>query len=127
MTQHELVIEYIKEFGKILPAKMGGRIYKGIMFGSETSKRCRELRQGYIMKSGIKYPLRNRQGKPYPLLYSEDEGRFEVFTLTEKLTSNEVKPTVSSELPKPVQTPLQSKPVTLFDTPNTNYSSHYDN
>jgi hypothetical protein len=45
MTQKELIIEYIKENGSILPAKMSGEVYKGTMFGSETSKRCRELRK----------------------------------------------------------------------------------
>jgi hypothetical protein len=44
MKQKPLIIEYIKEHGSILPAKIGGKIYKGTMFGSETSKRCRELR-----------------------------------------------------------------------------------
>jgi len=60
MTQHQLVKEYIKEFGSILPAKIGGTIYKGQMFGSETSKRCRELR-----KSGI--------------LVGQKDGKFERF------------------------------------------------
>lgn len=45
MTQKQLIKEYIKEFGSILPAKLSGVVYKGVMFGSETSKRCRELRQ----------------------------------------------------------------------------------
>lgn len=44
MTQKQLVKMWIKEHGSILPAKMGGRIYNDIMFGSETSKRCREMR-----------------------------------------------------------------------------------
>ena len=51
MTQKELVIEYIKEFGSILPAKMQGERYKNTIFGSETSKRCRELRQEGELKS----------------------------------------------------------------------------
>ena len=62
MTQHELVISWVKSFGSILPAKMSGRIWNGVMFGSETSKRCRELR---------------KQGK----LRSEKEGKFERFFL----------------------------------------------
>ena len=44
MTQYDLVIEYIKEHGSIVPAKVGGKPYKDGFFGSETSKRCRELR-----------------------------------------------------------------------------------
>ena len=43
MTQKELVLEYVKEFGRILPAKMAGELYKGQMFGSETIRRCQEL------------------------------------------------------------------------------------
>ena len=43
-----------------MPAKMAGEVYKGEMLGSETSKRCRELR-----KAGI--------------LESFKEGKFEVF------------------------------------------------
>jgi hypothetical protein len=63
MTQPQLIIEYLKEHGSILPAKMAGQIYKETMFGSETSKRCRELR---------------KIGK----LRSEGDGRFERFYLT---------------------------------------------
>lgn len=56
MTQSALLIEYVKEFGSIVPAKMGGRFYKGQMCGSELSKRARELR-----KKGILFSL--REGK----------------------------------------------------------------
>lgn len=62
MTQKELIVEYIKERGSILPAKVGGVIYKGEMLGSESSKRCRELR-----KIGM--------------LESEPDGKFERFYL----------------------------------------------
>ncbi len=62
MTQHELVLAWVAKEGYIVPAKMGGRMFKGEMFGSETTKRCRELR---------------KQGK----LLSRREGRFEVFYL----------------------------------------------
>ena len=44
MTQKELVLEYIKEKGSIVPARVGGSVFNGEFFGSETSKRCRELR-----------------------------------------------------------------------------------
>ena len=48
LTQKQLIIDYIKEYGKITPAKMSGKIYKGIMIGSQVDKRCREIRQsGY--------------------------------------------------------------------------------
>ena len=53
MTQKELIKEYIKEFGSILPAKISGVVYKGTMFGSETNRRCRELRKSKIL-IGIK-------------------------------------------------------------------------
>ena len=60
-TQKQLILEYLEEHGSILPAKIGGTVYKGVMFGSETSKRCRELR-----KSGH--------------LLSHKNGKFEVYT-----------------------------------------------
>lgn len=62
MTQHELIISYVKEFGKITPAKMYGKIYRDQMFGSETSKRARELRTKGILES-------------------KTDGKFEVFWL----------------------------------------------
>lgn len=62
LTQSQLVLEYINEFGEITPAKMSGRLYKGVMFGSEASKRARDLRKA---------------GK----VVSHKEGKFEVFTL----------------------------------------------
>lgn len=64
MTQRDLVMSYVREYGEILPARMSGKIYRGHMMGSETSKRCRELRQA---------------GK----LVSHGDGKFEVFTLSE--------------------------------------------
>lgn len=60
MKQKELVLEWIAQKGFILPARMSGVIFMGYMFGSETSKRCREMR-----KEGI--------------LESEPEGKFEIF------------------------------------------------
>ena len=62
MTQKEVIIDYIKTHGSILPAKVAGFIHKGTMLGSESSRRCRELR-----KEGV--------------LTSHMEGKFEVFTL----------------------------------------------
>ena len=61
MTQKKLILEYVDEYRSILPAKIAGKIYKGVMFGSETSKRCRELR-----KAGM--------------LNSHSEGKFTVYT-----------------------------------------------
>ena len=80
MTQYELIIEYLKEYGRIMPAKMAGEIYKDGFFGSETSKRCRELRY---------------KGK----LSSYKEGRFEVFKL---------KPLVLPEARKPFVDTMQN-------------------
>lgn len=70
MTQHQLIIAYIEEYGSMLPAKLYGEIYRGVMFGSETSKRCRELR-AYTLPSV----------KKYPRLESDGEGKFERFWL----------------------------------------------
>ena len=64
-TQKELVLAYVAEYGHILPAKMGGVVWSGHMFGSETTKRCRELRA---------------EGK----LWSEPQGKFEVFFAGDK-------------------------------------------
>lgn len=64
MTQHQLILEFIKQKGSILPAKMQGYIFMGHMMGSELPRRCRELR---------------KQGK----LRSQKEGRFERFFLAE--------------------------------------------
>lgn len=53
MTQKQLIKEYLYQFGSILPAKLAGVVYKGEMFGSETSKRCRELRaEGMLVSEG---------------------------------------------------------------------------
>ena len=45
-TQHELIIEYIRENGYIIPAKMDGkRAFRGEYIGSQADKRCREMRR----------------------------------------------------------------------------------
>lgn len=62
MTQGEQILEYLKEYETITPAKMSGKIYLGRMFGSETSRACRKLR---------------KEGK----LQSYRVGKFEVFKL----------------------------------------------
>ena len=51
MTQKQLIKKYIEQNGFIIPAKMGGKAWNGGFFGSETSKRCRELRQAGILRS----------------------------------------------------------------------------
>lgn len=43
MTQQEIIIQYCKEFGSIIPAKKGGSEYRGHWIGSQVDKRCREL------------------------------------------------------------------------------------
>ena len=68
MEQWKLVIEYVKEHGKITPAKLPDRKYKDGFFGSDTPKRCREL-----------------LGKG--LLYRIKEGKFKTFYPTEKFFS----------------------------------------
>lgn len=60
MTQYELILAWIKEHGFLIPAKISGKVYLGTMFGSETSKRCREFRL---------------KGK----LSSRKEGKFELY------------------------------------------------
>lgn len=62
LTQKELILKYLTEFSSITPAKMAGKIYYGTMFGSETSKRCRELRAA-------------------KKILGRKEGKFEVFYL----------------------------------------------
>lgn len=44
-------MKYVGKFGSILPAKMSGRIIWRNMFGSETSRRCRELRAEGLLRS----------------------------------------------------------------------------
>jgi hypothetical protein len=51
MTQKELILEFIKEHGSIIPAKEHGITYKDGFLGSETSKRCREMRQVGLLES----------------------------------------------------------------------------
>lgn len=58
-------MDYIETFGAMIPAKMAGKAWNGGFFGSETSKRCRELR---------------KEGK----LVSENVGKFERYTLPQR-------------------------------------------
>jgi len=77
MTQKELILKYIEEFGSITPARMGERAYKGEWFGSETSKRCREMRAEGILRS-------------------EPDGKFEKFYLTGKHDFSKLKPIIQA-------------------------------
>lgn len=64
-TQSQIVLLWTLRYKEILPAKMSGNIFLRTMFGSETSKRCRELRAiGW--------------------LDSHRKGKFTIFTLTKK-------------------------------------------
>lgn len=45
MTQNELLINYILEYGSATPAKLTGTPYKDGFFGSEISRRARDLRK----------------------------------------------------------------------------------
>lgn len=65
LTQHELILSYIEEFGEFKPARMCGFVYKGQMFGSECGRRCRELREA---------------GK----VLSEPDGKFERYYIIHK-------------------------------------------
>jgi hypothetical protein len=99
LTQHELVIHWVKEHGYIVPARMGGLIYKGQMLGSELPRRCRELCRdsyGCLLK-------RSR--------WAEDE-KFIVFYPTDnfaKLSNNDM--TIARELKKSAH----AKQVALFN------------
>lgn|SRR3990167_9449849 len=89
MSQKELIIAWCKEFGEITPAKMAGRIYLGIMFGSETSKRCRELRKDRI-------------------LLSRREEKFEIFWLKDDSKSpKEEEEPVPGKVESGIQVPLR--------------------
>jgi hypothetical protein len=65
MRQRDLIMDWVAQTGSITPAKMAGQLYHGLMFGSETSRRCRDLRG---------------EGK----LVSKQVGKFEVFYIPKK-------------------------------------------
>ena len=78
MTQHELLIEYIREHGSITPAtlKDSQRAYKGGYIGSEAIRRAQEL-EPHTKPNLLKYPR----------LYKHRNGKFTTFTLTPKITA----------------------------------------
>lgn len=67
MTQQSLILQFIKDNGSAIPAKLIGKPYAGGFFGAELSRVCRELR-----KQGI--------------LTSRREGKFQRFFLTHRET-----------------------------------------
>lgn len=62
-TQKDLIIKYLEDHGEIRPSVMGGRVFDGIMFGSQISARCSEL-----YKKGV-------------LRLKRKDGRFHVYEL----------------------------------------------
>lgn len=73
-SQKALCIRWIEEHGYILPAKMSGKIYHDTMFGSESSKRCRELREDLILDSdpfpdNPKFEMFYKRGQPPAFLH----------------------------------------------------------
>ena len=98
LTQHALIIEYVKESGSIVPARMSGRVYRGVMFGNETIRRCQELAEPVERKRSnvMKYPS---------LVYAENEGRFVRFRLA---------PTITLPPPFPPLAPAKAEALSLF-------------
>lgn len=78
LSQKALCIRWIEEHGYILPAKMAGKIYYDTMFGSESSKRCRELRDKFILDSAPfpdnpKFEMFYKRGQPPAFLHKPQE------------------------------------------------------
>lgn len=62
MSEKQALYDYIKTFGECIPAKLHGKVWQGHFFGSEITRRARDLR---------------KEGK----VVSEKEGKFEKFYL----------------------------------------------
>lgn len=62
MTEKQALYDYIKANGEAIPAKLHGKVWMGHFFGSEVTRRARDLR---------------KEGK----VVSEKEGKFEKFYL----------------------------------------------
>lgn len=79
MTQHRLIIEYIKHNGSITPATLNDkdRAFEGHWLGSETARRCRELEDHDT--SDV---------QKYPRLVSERVGKYVQYWLPETKPSN---------------------------------------
>jgi len=87
LTQRELVIIFVEQWGSITPAVMVGKIYLGQMFGSETAKRCRELRAKGILDSKpdgrferffLKKPEPVERAEPKPVEPAKQTALFEI-------------------------------------------------
>jgi len=103
MEQWKLLIEYVKEFGKITPAKLTDRKYKEGFFGSETPKRCREL-----FAKG--------------LLHRKKDGKFKTFYPTEKFIELY---TTEKIVLRPENQTIKYRQDSLF-TIETKKLNHYD-
>jgi hypothetical protein len=103
MEQRKLVIEYVKEFGKITPAKLTDRKYKEGFFGSETPKRCREL-----FAKG--------------LLHRKKDGKFKTFYPTEKFMKLY---TTERIVLRPDNQTIKDRQDSLFTTETINFN-HYE-
>ena len=79
MTQKQLLIEYIREHGSVVPARLGGEVYLGKMFGSEITRRARELREAGVLQS-------------------EPSGKFERFYLPEDDMTQDERDTLNKKL-----------------------------
>lgn len=51
MTDYAQILKYVAKKGTITPAKLGGTVYLDKLFGSEVTKRCRELRAAGKLES----------------------------------------------------------------------------
>lgn len=49
--QKQWIVDYIKAYGSVTPALMGGRVWNGSIWPSQGDKRCRELRKAGILTS----------------------------------------------------------------------------
>ena len=64
-SQRQLLLEIIKQNKEVIPAKLCGNFYLGQIFGSDITRRARELREKGILDS-------------------REEGQFTVFFIKEK-------------------------------------------
>ena len=72
-TQYDLIFKWFKKHKSITPAKVGGTTYYSGFFGSEISRRCRELRSIGILDSFRE------------VLPTGRKSRFVTFILTDKI------------------------------------------
>lgn len=49
MTEGDAIMNYVRQYGAITPARMHAKVYNGHFFGSEVTRQCRYLRaQGQL-------------------------------------------------------------------------------